>query len=265
MSLALRWGITEGNTNKAGFVFFDAVMAYTQSFKGIVTKHPISLGANITDHFIRDNPVFTLSGVITGVDIGTQNFLIQDLEGNSPYNVFEAPNPVNVKSTDQSTLQKLIPDSVGQFLADTTPEVIVDTGRESYLELIKYYMIEIMSGVIFNDKTFNFDPDIQLVELYDYQGTLLKSISNNLVITSMNFKEDVNSGEALYVDITLERVTFAFLKKTVVPKDVVDKLKKKAASKTDKGKVDSTKQKDDGTSKDAPDDTDPLRQAKDNG
>ncbi len=264
MSLALRWGLdANGQTGvKAGFLYFDAVTAYTQTLNGSVTKHPIALGGSITDHFIRDNPRFTLSGIITGVDISTQSYLIQDLDGNSPYNVFEPQDPVSVNSTDQSVLQRIIPDSIGQFLSDTTPEVVVAEGREPYIETIKEYLADLMSGFVYNEMTGGFDPDIQLVQLFEYQDALVRRIASNLVITGMNFKEDPNTGEALFVDLTLEQVTFAYLKRTNVPKDVVDALKKKAATKTDKGKVDSTPQTD---GNDAPKDVDPLREARANG
>lgn len=82
-------------------------------------------------------------------------------------------------------------------------------------------------------------------------------------MTKITFKEDPNTGYGLYCDITFEQVTFAFLKKTVIPKDVQDSLKKKASSKNSKGKQDSTPQ-DIGTG-DSPKDTDPLRQARTNG
>lgn len=274
MSLAIRWGLDSSNVStnnspsKAGFIYFDAVTVFSQSHRGQVTKHPIALGSNITDHFIRENPSFTLSGVISPVDLSLGSYLIQDLDGNSPYNVFEPPTAVSVNSTDQSTLDKLLPDSIGQFLPDTTPVVTLDEGREDFLSIVKEGLTDIMSGVIYNDATGNFEPDIQLVELYEFDDYLLRRISNNLVITNILFKEDTNSGEGLYIDLTLERVEFAYLKRTVIPKDVSDALKKKAETKKDKGKADSTVKTEgaDGTNNsDAPDDTDPLREAKANG
>lgn len=255
MSLCLKWG----DSNTGGMVFFDATISMNRSNKGQVTKHPIALGSFIVDHYIVENKVINLSAVISGADISTNTYLIQDLDGNSPYNSFEPPTAVSVNSTDQSVLKKFIPDSIGQFLSDSTPEVVLDSAREDLLEQIRSAMEGLMSGVIYNDKTGQFDPNIQIVELYEYDGTLLRKITNNLVITDLNFKEDVNTGYALYFDMKLEQVTFAFLKKAVIPKDITDSLKKKAAPKSTKGKADSTP--DAGT---APKDVDPLRQAREN-
>jgi hypothetical protein len=257
MSLAIRWG--DDSAQNGGMIFLDAVTAYTKNNKGKVTKHPIALGSNVTDHFIKENDTIRISAVISGADISTNTYLIQDLNGNSPYNSFEPPTAVSVNSTDQSVLKKFIPDSIGQFLSDSTPEVVMDSAREDLLEQIRSALEALNSGVIFNEKTGQFDPNIQLVQLFEYDGTLLRKIINNLVITDITFKEDANTGYALYFDMVFEQVTFAFLRKTVIPKDVVDSLKKKAAPKASKGKADSTP--DAGA---APKDIDPLRQARDN-
>lgn len=258
MSLAIKWGVD--NTQNQGFIFFDAVVSYVRNNKGQVTKHPISLGSSITDHFLKDNQTITLSAVISGADISTNTYLIQDLDANAPFNSFEPVTAVSVNSTDQSVLKKFIPDSIGQFLSDSTPEVVMDSAREDLLEQVREGLEQLNSGVIYNDKTGQFDPNIQIVQLYEYDGTLLRKVINNLVVTNLTFKEDANSGYALYFDMSLEQVTFAFLKKTTIPKDITDSLKKKAEKKDTKGKVDSTP--DAGT---PPKDTDPLRQAKENG
>ena len=62
------------------------------------------------------------------------------------------------------------------------------------------------------------------------------------MITNLVFREDANSGNALYCDMTFEQVTFAYLKKTTIPKDVAASVKGKSGSKENKGKQDSTKQ-----------------------
>lgn len=259
MSLALSWG--DGDTQNSGFIVFDAVTAYTRNTKGQVTKHPIANGGVVADHFIKDNPTITLSAVISGADISTNTYLIRDLAGNKPINAFQAPNPVSVNSTDQSVLQKFIPDSIGQFMSDSTPQVVIDSAREDLLEQVREALENLNSGVIFNEKTGQFDPNIQLVKIYEYDGTVLRKIINNLVVTNISFKEDTNSGYALYFDMTLEQVTFAFLKKGKIPKDVLDSLKKKAEKKDTKGKVDSTANAGDAPKETPKEDITPSREA----
>lgn len=264
MSLMISWGDGTGDIDTSGRIFLDAVTAYTQSHTGKVTSHPIDGGTNISDHFVKDNSKFNITAVITAIDISTDNFLIMDPEGNTAINTRIAPSSVSVNSTDNSVLKRLIPSSIGQFFSDTKPTVIVDGAREDQLEQIRGLLVNLMSGVIFNEKTSQFDPNIQIVTLYEFDGAILRKPVYNLVLTNMIFREDQNTGYGLYCNFTFEQVTFALLKKTTIPKDVAQPIKKKSESKVSKGKQDSTPQ-DLGTGTSPPKDTDPLRQAIDNG
>lgn len=235
MSLALRWD----DENGGGFIYLDAVTSYTQDYSGKTSQHPIDSGGNVTDHFYKSNPRFKIGAVISGVDISTGTYLIQDLEGNAPFNSGFAPNPVSVNSTDQSVLQKFLPDSIGQFLPDDTPEVVVDSARTDLLEQIREAIISLTSGEIFNQTTGQFNPNIQLIDLYEYDGVKLTRVVNRLVMTNVTFRETPDTGYALYCDFSFEQVTFASLKKAVIPQDVQNALKKKASPKNSKGKQDS--------------------------
>jgi hypothetical protein len=237
MSFAIKYGGSD--PDEGGLIYMDAVVSYSQNFSGQVTKHPVDGGAQISDHFISQNPVFTMSAVISGVDISTGSYLIQDNDGNFPYNVTTAPTAVSVNSTDSSVLSRFIPDSIGQFLPDSSPDVVVDPARSDLIEQLRDMLKDLISGVKFNDTTGQFDPNIQVVQLYEFTGRLLKRIQNNLVVTSIQFKEDANTGYGLYCDITFEQVSFVYLKKTDLPKDVQTPVKSKAATKKSIGKCDS--------------------------
>lgn len=239
MSLAIRWG--ENNAEDGGFLYFDAVTAYTQDYTGSVSAHPIDAGASIVDHYIKNNAKFTLSGVITGVDVSTGSYLIQDGEGTFAFNSRFPPTKVSVNSTDNSVLNRFIPASVSQFLPETTPDIVMDSVRTNIIGQVRDVLIDLTSGSKLNEKTGQFDSNIQTVKLYEYEGTRLsRPPIENLVITSIRFNEDANTGSALYCDISFEQVTFAFLKKTELPKDVQQPIKKKASPKKSIGKCDST-------------------------
>ena len=167
MSLALRYG--EVGDEDSFFVYFDAVTAYSRSFSGSVTKHPIDAGASVVDHFVKENPVITLSAVITGVDVSTGSFNIRDLEGNNtPYNVRQAPDPVVVSSTDNSMLAKLIPASVGQFLPDNEPDVTLADARSSVLSQIRSQLEDLVVGVRISPVTGRFENNINIVKSVSY-------------------------------------------------------------------------------------------------
>lgn len=261
MSLALKWDDEDG----AGFIFMDAVTAYTQDHSGKVTQHPIDSGGVITDHFVKNNSRYRISAVISGLDISTGSYLIQDAEGSSPYNTNFAPNLVQIISTDSSVLRKFIPDTIGQFLPEFTPEVIVDAQRTDLLEQIKEALITLVSGEVVDEETGRFTPKVQLLDLYEYDGSTLTNVINRLVMTSVTFRETPDTGYALYCDFSFERVTFADFKQAKVPTDVQDSIKKKASTKSTKGKQDS-KVQDPSTGDNPPKDEDlsALRQARGN-
>lgn len=241
MSLGFHWGSLELPEDPSGFIYIDAVTAYTQDYKGQVTKHPVDSGASITDHFIKENPVFSLSGVISGVDISPIPSMIRDFEGRSPNNANPQPEAVTINSGSSGLLQ-FLPDSIGQFLSVGSPlaEVPGSGLRNDFTDDVRDALVDILSGVKFNSKTNRFDSFIQTVEIYEFVGFNIKSITFDLVMTNFKIREDVNTGEGLYFDCTLEQVTFATLEKAVLPQDVQQPLKKKATPTSNKGKVDST-------------------------
>lgn len=263
MTLALSWGSTP---EEQQFIYFDAVLSYNQNYSGQVTGHPVDGGFNITDAFIKQNPKFTLNAVITGADISTNVYLLQDLNGNFPFNTNPAPTPVSVNSTDKSVLRKFIPSSIGQFLFDSSPDIRMQNTRVDVTAQTKEFLINLMSGLKFNEKTQQFDPDIQVVSLYEYTGTFISKILNNLVLTNTTFDERPETGDALYCNMSFEQVSFVTLKKTEIPKTSND-LSKKASSKKSLSKADSAVKdannppNGEASPNDQTQDIDPLREA----
>lgn len=239
MTLALKYGSVKTPEKPSGLIYFDAVSLFSRDYKGKVTKHPVASGNPISDHFIKENDQISISGIISGTDISTFSMLIKDLEGNIPYNAYDNSLAVSINSTE-SDLFKLLPDVIGQFFEPTTPEVTMNADRTDVTGQVEKALINLMSGVVFNEKTTRFDSNIQLVELYEYKKTVISNITNNLVVTSLKFKEDAKVGQSLYFDMQLERVTFAYLKKGALPKDVIAKLRGASTPKQKKGPQDGT-------------------------
>ena len=255
MTLAINWS----DENGGGLIYLDAVTLYSQDHSGKITQHPIDVGGNVTDHFYKNNARYRIGAVISGLDISTGSYLVQNNDGDLPYNSNFPPNPVSVNSTDSSVLRKFLPDSLGQFLSDSTPDVVVDAARTDLTEQIRDALISLTSGVVLDQNTGRYNPNIQLIDLYEYDGYKLTRVINRLVMTNVTFRETPDTGYALYCDFSFEQVTFASLKKTQIPQDVQSSLKKKASPKSTKGKQDSTIQ--DASSNEKVD-VDPLRQAR---
>lgn len=242
MSLAIRWGSTDEPDNPSGFIYLSAVTSYNQDYSGQVTQHPVDSSASITDHYIKNNGKFSISGIVSGVDLSSIPYDIRDQEGNSVINA--SPQPVSIQFDNNVTgLLQYLPDSIGQFLSKSLPLPIVDnTDRTQHLQeiLTQDLLVSLMSGTKYNPKTNKTESYIALVQLYEFDGLNIRDVISDLVITSVRIREDTSTGDALYLDLSLEKVQFAVLEKTELPKDVQSALKPKVETKKKKGKTDST-------------------------
>ena len=243
MSFAIRTGVADDPYNFI-FIYFDAITSYTEDHRGTVTKHPVDSGGNITDHFINENPTYRFSAVLTGTDISSSAIRLKDAAGNTPINAMDQPTSISIKSSGSKLLQ-FLPGSVSQFLPTSMPEVVLDMDSiktdRVYEEATKYFLTELIQGAYYNTTTSDREKRIKLVSLYqfDIYGNVL-DIVQNLVMTGLTVNETPESGDALFVDITLEQVEFAKLKRESLPEDVKKELKPKVSTKKAKGKQDST-------------------------
>lgn len=243
MSLGVKWGDPNNTEEPSGFIYLDSVVSYSQDHRGQVTKHPVDSGASITDHFIKENSIYTISGVISGTDLSAIPFGITDQEGNKPLNAQRQVEPVSLDFKGSKLLQ-YIPDSIGQFLKKSSPTINVDqtTVRTdlNYEILVKDLLRGILNGVKYDPKKDRTVSNIQTVDLYEFDGTNIRDIISNLVITNFRIREDAETGDALFLDLTLEQVTFATLERVQLSQDVQDSFKKKAATPAKKTSANST-------------------------
>ncbi len=216
MSLAIQWGVTKGSPSQ-GFIYFDAVTEYSTNYGGTVTSHPISSGSNISDHFVRNNTTMSLSAVISGVDISSGTHLISDKpdgSGNKPTNTRSR----EFKST--SINQKLgwsdfLPDSIGQFFSPNTPSVVMSADQRGQTWRVALNKIlELFQ-----------DGKMQFVTLYEYDNNLLNNVVENLVLTSLRFYEDPDTGDALFCSLSLEQVTITSTTEVALPEAVAEKYR----------------------------------------
>lgn len=241
MSLAIRFGDDENVDTPQGIVYFDAVTKYGSAYKGSLTSHAIGSGGKVSDHFIRDNPTYSFTGVVSAADISISKVFLKDENGYYPDNVSQIDlPPVRIKDNGNNLIS-LLPDAISSFFVDAIPTVQVDpTPRRFTLRQIKSSL-----------ETLFAKDGITFVTLLEYRGKVLEKdgITPNLVMTSLSFNEDSESGDALYVDITLELPTITALATTQLSKSdlkkfnadkVAAEVASAAADKKDKGDAPTT-------------------------
>lgn len=239
MSLAIKFGDNNDPNQLSGFIYFDVVTKYSKQLSGKVTSHPLDAGANITDHYISENPKFSIVGVISSADIsGIPSKILVD--GESPLNVNPQTGEVIVNDSFSGVLN-FIPDVSAQFMPSKPETVTIDSSqRTDYRDQINTLISKLMTGLVYNEQEKKLRNRMTLITLYEFANEILAVESDNLVMTSCSFEEDPESGTGLFVTMNLEQVSFVTLQKTELPKDVASSLNKASQSTSKKSKADGT-------------------------
>jgi hypothetical protein len=235
MSTAIRFGNPQDLASLSGFIYLDATTEYSKQYSGRVTKHPIDSGGTITDHFISENPRFSVSGVISSIDfspIPSQMLL----EGDGPININDTPDAVTVNNFYAGLLE-LLPSTILQFAE--APKFYVEGGgttRKNYKQEVTKLLTDIMTGVYYNQARTRWENRMVPAKLYEMEGTVFANSIDNLILTGLEISEAVDDWDALTLRMEFEKVTFVTLEKVDAPKT----KKKGAQPSKNKGKVTAT-------------------------
>lgn len=234
MSLAIKFGDSSDTSSLSGVIYFNAVLQYDKSLTGKVTEHPIEAGSHVSDHYISQNPKYKLNGVISSVDFSIIPSLLS-VDGEFPMNVNPVPSEVTINDIG-SGLSRFIPDTVGQFLGFTTPNVIIDQSeRKNYKTDVEFFMKDLMTGLYWNQDRGKWENKMTLCTLFDIDGITAINPITDLVVTSFNVKEDADSWSDLYFDISLEQVQFVTLEQAEAPKTAPKSKESRATEPTKNG------------------------------
>lgn len=230
MTIALKIGNQDSQVQ--GFIYLDAVTAYTKSLSGKVTSFPMDSGANVADHFIASNQKFTIEGVVSDVDVtgGSDMVVIGDQK---PLNAKPKP-PTPYIQGHEAALQ-FLPSSIKQFFERAEPFVGAEGATQISTPSVEMLFEELMRGTYYNEAQNRWRNKMTPTVLYEMVGNQFVNAKTDLIITNVDIKEDPDSGDALYLSLTMERVRFVTINQTDMPKLAKTSVKKKVASTEKKG------------------------------
>lgn len=250
MSLAIRIG--DRGQKMSTLFYVNAVTRYERSYKSQTSKYPLDSGVSITDHVVNENPVFTLSGIISPADISIRasNTVVTDKGAlDTPQNV-DKQLAINAQARVENLLtglKKYLPDVATQFLSMTTEkpkggQLVVDNTGE-ILDAIH----RMFTSLIYNKAKNSYRNSVVFCSLYELAGVTnnLKGVHNKLVLTDFKGSYDPEHGTALKVEMTFEQVRTVTLQQVEVPVNVSAQISQETAlmaSETakDKGRWGST-------------------------
>lgn len=233
MTIALKIGNEDSQVK--GFIYLDAVTAYTKTLGGKVTSFPVDSGVNISDHFISNNQKISFEGVVSDVDITGVSDLIE-VDGDKPTNA--NPKPVTPELIGQQSVLQYLPSAVTQFFDKSQASVVTSSQSPTNIPTIEAMLEDLLRANYYNEADKKWRNKMTFTTLYEMDGTNFVNAKTDLVITDVSIQENVDSGDALYMSFSLEKIRLVTLDKTDMPKKAVKSVKKKVASKETQGKQD---------------------------
>lgn len=194
--------------------YMDAVTTYSKTKASSVSTHPVDLSSLVTDHVLKENPIFNFRAIISSADFNTTYTrpveLIEGGEDNPPVSPEHNAPVSGAVISAPSTLLDYLPGSIGQILGNTiTSDVSVDPFRGFTHEMVRDRFL----------RAWDNSEILTLVD-YDFDISFGRYISarvvENCIMTRFEDTESVESGDALIANISLQQVRFATIKEVDV-------------------------------------------------
>jgi len=236
MSLGIKLPPSTDKSDSGFWLYFDSVTLYSRNQRGQVTKNPTARGRSSTDNYTAENPTFGFTGVVSFADISSVYALIRDDEDNLANNAIDQPDAATIQSSSNSLLN-FLPESIGQFLKPSSNTITVSPIRTNYKTYVETCLTKLMSGSFYNTTTGKTETRIRPIKLFEFEGSALTKTYDDLCLVTLDIKETVDSGDALFCDLQFEQVSFVTLQTTALTPDVVKALKSRASPKSKKGNI----------------------------
>jgi hypothetical protein len=187
-------------------LWFDAITEFGETYTAEVTKHPIATGGFITDHTTIDNLKFELRAVLSDADF---NLHRPSQEGSTNLTdkqfVNDTQTEIPVRITQEGAKwRSFLPEVVSQFTSNTIPTVTVSPQSK----------VKIATAV--RDELVTMQRSREKFTLVEFKGPLIARSWENCILTSLSFREDPDTGEGLFPDMSIEQVTFTDVKQVAV-------------------------------------------------
>lgn len=203
--------IREVGAPASEWVYLDNTTNYVSRQSKRLTSNPIENRSVVADHGIKDNKKFSVSGSISPWDFhlagGTSRL---DSDGNV------AITSVGSIVVDK-TISDYLPSTITQYSDFSSDVKVADItlneptiGRDAYLNSVEVKLQAL------------YDSD-SLIDVYfaDYSGEGDMLISS-VVMTSLVFSEDLNTGDSRRVDLSFEQPVIAYVSTATVPAQLIN-------------------------------------------
>lgn len=190
-------------------LYFDAIEGFGEVYQGQTSKHPLGSGASVVDHYVTENPRFSLKAILSDADFnfnrpqlttdatayeGWQSVTTKQYVNNTPTN-----SPVSINS-NVNVFKSFLPESISQSMNTSIPQVVVtEQAKVKSAQAVKMQMIAMQEQK-------------EEFALIDFNDNLVRKSYPNCIFTSLSFNEDDETGDAIYPVMEIEQIAFAQVK-----------------------------------------------------
>lgn len=228
-------------TKTKDVIYFDAITRITETYSSAISKHPLSNGGLITDHTTRENPKYSISGVLSDADFNinrpssitaipafsfdTGDHVSTDANGlyvtrDKQYkNSLQTVTPVQITSKD--SMNRLLPEVIAQFTRDSIPTAVVTPQSKA------------KTSKAVKDQLINMWRNCEEFQVCEILGGLTVTSFSPCVFTNVVFEENAQTGDGIFPELTFEEVSYATTKNISV---IIHKGRKSGKIKTKAGK-----------------------------
>lgn len=227
-------------------LWFDAVTDFAENYSSNVSSNPVPRSGAINDNVTTENPKISFSGVISNADFHLSRPIIteevaQEIGTTSASFLSTDTVGVTFVTTNQgSSLAKYLPETLAQFLPPDAPPTITMQGdrsgssiiktAEAFLSaLVRGKLIAIPGGRGYLRNSY----EVFTLTLWQ-DGKPLK-VFKDCVLTGLNYRENPDSGDAIYPQISITQVTFVPTLETILPQNVIAALRAAATTESSRG------------------------------
>lgn len=237
MSVAIRLYDPLDYTSTKSIIYFSATTNFERRYSSNVPRHPVDKGADISDHSSPNNAEYSISGIVSEVDLSGNTSYITSQLGEPILNHSDTVRAVTLQDSGGlvgNLLSSFVPDFLSQFYNNHVNIVVDERGRGWTVDDVRKSIINATRGVRWNEDLERNETYPLFVELIilDKQGNLEEKVDSNLLIERFSDRADQDTGDALFFDLTLVEARVADLKTTTVDSSKVSEDMKNTTSKT---------------------------------
>lgn len=202
--------------NNEVLVFTTATL-FSESYSSKITEHPVEGRRSVVDHAVHDEPSFRVEGVFVPVDLHGAPEEVEVFLGSTfnPSDDFGAA--AYTGSTGVGVDSVVIKTGKDSIIGSSLPNSIANLGtiQKQEVSLSQVSASQTIEG--FKQRLLALRSSSSVVSIFMFDNGVVTEFFDDCLIESISIDTDESTGDALFVSLSIKRVSFATLGSATIP------------------------------------------------